>query len=130
MVIIDTLGKYLIGEKADGNDYNEMTRVISPLHDIANQRNIAVIACTHTRKGQVGQDWTDSVMGSKAVVAVSDTVLMLTRPMENADGKLRITGRDVEERTLEIEHTEDWFWYDKNAEIVSETLPEFEQWNG
>ena len=114
MVIIDTLGRYHENENIDGNDYMDNTRSGGQLHNIAKERNIAVVACTHTRKGQA-EDWTDGVIGSKAVVGVSDTILMLTRKRESTEGKLHVTGRDVEERTIDLEHTDDWLWYDVNA---------------
>ena len=122
--MIDTLGRYLAPENVDGNDYMEMTKAAGRLHDIAKERNIAVIACTHTRKGAKLTDGIDGVMGSKALPAVSDTVLMLTRPIESTEGQLYVTGRDVEERTIELEHTENWLWYDKNVETAT-PLEEF-----
>jgi RecA-family ATPase len=129
MVIVDTLGRYFASgqEKIDGNDYNENTKAVGKLHTVAKERGIAMVVCTHTRKGAVQDDnWVDSIMGSKALVAVSDTVLMLTRKMETTVGQLKITGRDVLERTIEMEHTENWLWYDKNAEQVT-PLAEFSQ---
>jgi len=126
MVIIDTLGRYLVPENVDGNDYMEMTKHAGALHSIAKERNIAIIACTHTRKGAKTADGIDGVMGSKALPAVSDTVLMLTRQIEETEGKLYVTGRDVEERTIEMEHTEKWLWYDKNAKTTT-SLAEFDQ---
>jgi RecA-family ATPase len=126
MVIIDTLGRYLENEGIDGNDYNEMTKMAGELHAIAKNRNIAVVACTHTRKDAAAGDWLDGVMGSKALVAVSDTILKLSRKREETEGKLQVTGRDVEERTIEMEHTDNWLWYDKNINTEIQPLAEFE----
>ena len=127
MIIIDTLGRYLENEGIDSNDYNEMTKAAGQMHTLAKERNIAVIVCTHTRKEADKHDWLDGVMGSKALVAVSDTILKLSRQRETTEGKLQVTGRDVEERTIEMEHTYDWLWYDKNADFSS-PIEEFEQW--
>jgi RecA-family ATPase len=128
MLIFDTQGRYFENETTDGNDYNEMTRMVATLHTIANKREMAIITCTHTRKNVDKEDWVNSVIGSKALVAVSDTILMLTRERESTEGKLHITGRDVDEFTIEMEHTEDWLWYDKKTDFTAtEPLSEFEQ---
>ena len=129
MVIIDTLGRYLSGEKVEGNDYQQMTAVIEPLHTIAKERNIAVVICTHTKKGAKVEDGVDAVIGSKATVGVSDTIMILTRKLEETEGKLYAIGRDFIERTIEMEHTEDWLWYDKKTDFTA-PLTEFEQWQG
>ena len=127
MVIIDTLGRYLQGENVDGNDYMEMTNVVGQMHDIAKKRDIAIIACTHTRKGAKIEDGIDGVIGSKAIVGVSDTILMLTRKHESTEGKLYVTGRDIQERTIEIEHTDNWLWHDINADASTpDRLSEFD----
>lgn len=129
MVIIDTIGRYHENEGVDSNDYVGNTKLAGRLHSIAKERDIAVVMCTHTRKDPSGTDWLDSVIGSKATVAVSDTILLLTRKRETMEGKLHITGRDVEERTIEIEHAERWLWYDKNFDR-STPLDEFNEFDG
>ena len=126
MVIIDTIGRYWEHENVKQNDYGEVTRAAAPLHTLAKERDIALIVCTHTKKGAKAEDGTEGVMGSKALAAVSDTVLMLTRKVEETEGKLYVTGRDVRERTIEMEHTESWLWYDKNVNTDVEPYTEFE----
>jgi len=133
LVIIDTLGRFFENVEIDGNSYTDNTRMVGQLHTLAKERNIAVIACTHTRKDTSNKDWLDGVIGSKATAAVADTILMLVRPRECSEGELHITGRDVEERTIELEYTGNWLWYDKNADIsTSSALPldEFAQYGG
>jgi len=64
-------------------------------------------------------------------MAVADTILMLTRKPEETEGKLYVTGRDVEECTIEMEITENWLWYDKRTDFTATTLlPEVEHWQG
>ena len=128
MVMIDTLGRYLENEGIDWNKYAEVTPAAGALHSIAKEREIAVIACTHTKKGAKAEEGTEGVSGSNALVSVSDTVLMLSRKVEQSDGKLYVTGRDVEERTIDLEHTDDWLWYDINAPSET-TITEFNQYN-
>jgi RecA-family ATPase len=130
MVIIDTLGRYHEKEGIDSNNYAEVTKAAGALHTIAKERDIAVIACTHTKKGAKAEEGTEGVSGSKALVSVSDTVLMLTRKVEETEGKLYVTGRDVRERTIEMEHTESWLWYDKNVNAEVEPYMECEGFGG
>jgi len=118
-VIIDTLGRYLEQEGVDSNSYHEQTKAVGALHSLAKERGISIIICTHTRKN-TGQnsDFADDVIGSKATIAVADTILKISRARFENSGKLEITGRDVNERTIEIAHDESWLWLD-----VTEPLP-------
>jgi len=115
-VIIDTLGRYLERETADSNSYHEMTKVMGALHTLAKERGISIIVCTHTRKNS-GQntDFADDVIGSKATIGAADTVLKLSRLRFQNDGKLEVSGKDVEERTIPIAHGDNWLWFDTSA---------------
>lgn len=137
-VIIDTLGRYLEGEGVDSNSYHEQTKAVGALHSLAKERGISIIACTHTRKnsGQKDSDFADDVIGSKATIAVADTVLKLSRARFQEDGKLEITGRDVNERVLELSHAENWLWFDVTAEPEPpidnpnrDIEPAYSEWN-
>jgi len=127
MVIIDTWGRYIANENLDGNDYNATVRVAGELHEIAKKRNISIVVCTHTRKGAKEEDDIDAIMGSKGLPATSDVRLILYRKAEAYDGKLLVRGRDVEERTLE--RTENWLWFDKNAEAQPTPIEDFSQYS-
>ena len=131
VVIIDTMVRFLADQNINYNSYGEVDKVAGILKEIAKKREISIIACTHTKKGAKAEEGIDGVMGSKALVAVSDAVLMLTRPWDKEknsygyEGSMYVTGRSVRERTIELERTENWLWLDKNAEKPPTSLEEF-----
>ena len=110
VVIIDTWGRYVTGACKDGNDYNEVTSLAGRLHTIAKNHNAAIIVCTPTRKGASAGDWFDDIIGSMALPSVADTILKLSRERNNIYGVLNISGRDVFERDVALEHSDNWVW--------------------
>jgi hypothetical protein len=110
LVIIDTWGRFVSAVCKDGNDYAETTRLATCLHTLAKQYETCIIAITHTKKDATSADWLDNVIGSKGLVAVADTILSITRERHSDCGELKITGRDVSEEKLQIEHGDDWLW--------------------
>ena len=110
VIVIDTWGRFISGACKDGNDYAETTALSSYLHELSKQHRAAIIVITHTRKDALSNDWVDSVMGSKALVAVADTILRLSRKRNEGEGTLSITGRDVIEQEFILEQSEDRTW--------------------
>ena len=88
-------------------------------YSIAKELNIAIVVVTHVKKGAKDEEGTSGVMGSKALPAIADVVMVLRRKWNKTDekfsddGKLYVTGRMVCERTIKLEHTENWLWYDE-----------------
>jgi hypothetical protein len=110
VVIIDTWGRFVTGVCKDGNDYAETTELAASLHKLARKHKAAIIAVTHTKKGTSTGDWIDDTIGSKALVAVADTIIKLSRDRNEKEGTLCITGRDVEEKELTLERDDNWLW--------------------
>jgi len=110
VVIIDTWGRFVTGICKDGNDYAETTALAASLHKLARKHKAAIIAVTHTKKGTSTGDWLDDTMGSKALVAVADTIIKLSRDRNEAEGTLCLTGRDVEEKEFTLERDDNWLW--------------------
>lgn len=54
----------------------------------------------HDRKAGDGGDFVDSVSGTHGLAGVADTTLVLDRARMEDYGRLRLTGRDVQEREL------------------------------
>lgn len=97
LVIIDTLGRVmppaLPGESAYQRDY----RVGARLKRIADDRpGLSLIVNHHDRKA-AADDFVDSVNGTHGLAGAADTIAVLTRPRQEQEGVLRITGRDVPE---------------------------------
>ncbi len=97
---IDTLSRAVAG---DQNDVAEMTTWLTPIQEIAHTRNCAIVMIDHHRKiGGTYQDVIADILGSTAKGAMADTALGLYRERGKAGAKLSITGREVEERILDL----------------------------
>jgi AAA domain-containing protein/IclR-like helix-turn-helix domain-containing protein len=100
LVVIDTLSRAMRG---DQNDVGQMTWALEPLQEIAHANNVALILIDHHRKPTFeNEDVVSDILGSTAKTALADTVLGLYRERGKHGAKLRVTGRDVEERTLAL----------------------------
>lgn len=98
--VIDTFSRAIHG---DQNEVHEMTAWLSPLHEIANAKNCALVMVDHHRKsGGSEPDAIADILGSTAKGAMADTSLGLYRERGKAGACLRVVGRDVEEQTYEL----------------------------
>jgi len=77
LVIIDTLGRF-IGVK-DLNDYAEVTRRTEPLLGLARDTGAHLHLIHHAKKGDPTTDAIDSSLGSTAITALADTVIVSRR---------------------------------------------------
>ncbi len=100
-VIIDTLQKIREPSRRGINVYELDYEAVGLLKKIADKHTIAVIIIHHTRKSGAG-DPVEAVSGSFGITGSADTVITLTRARGEADAKLFITGRDVEEQELAL----------------------------
>jgi len=101
LVVIDTLSRAIPG---DQQDVQIMTRALTPLQETAHQVNCGIMLTDHHRKaGGIGPDVIADILGSTAKGAMADTVWSLYRERGKNGAKLSITGRDVEEQTLQLE---------------------------
>ena len=101
LVVIDTLSRAIPG---DQQDVQAMTRALTPLQEMALQVNCALMINDHHRKaGAANSDAIADILGSTAKGAMADTVWSLYRERGKNGAKLTVTGRDVEEQTLQLE---------------------------
>jgi predicted ATP-dependent serine protease len=108
-VVIDTLSRAISGAASSNQrDEKDMTALLSPLQDMANESNIALMMIDHhKKKGMEGQDVIRDVLGSTAKGAMADTVFGLYKNRGKKEAHLWITGRDVEEQEIKIELDKD-----------------------
>lgn len=100
LTVVDTLSRAISG---DQNDSAVMTSWLAPLQEIAHAHNSAILVIDHHNKGfGSGQDMISDILGSTAKGAMADTILGLYRERNKAGARLSITGREVEERDLEL----------------------------
>jgi hypothetical protein len=102
LVVVDTLSRSCIG---DQNDVQAMTAALTPIQEISHRYNCVALLVDHQNKLGSG-DVVGDILGSTAKGAMADTIWGLYRERGKAGAKLTITGREVEERTIDLEM--DW----------------------
>jgi hypothetical protein len=95
LVILDTVGKIMPpavnGETAYGRDY----RVASRLKEICDARpGMALTGLHHDRKAS-SDDFVETVSGTNGLADAADTIVVMSRPRNETQGLLKVTGRDV-----------------------------------
>jgi len=104
LCVIDTLSRACYG---DQSNVEEMTLALTPVQEMAQRLNCAVLMVDHHRKGFGSDpDAVGDILGSTAKGAMADCVWGLYRERGKAGAKLAITGRDVYEQSLAL--TWDW----------------------
>ena len=100
LVVIDTLSRAVPGKQKEVED---MTSALTPLQEIAHNTNCAVMLIDHHRKNGVNEpDAIADILGSTAKGAMADTAWGIYKERGKRGAKLAITGRDIEEQTLNI----------------------------
>lgn len=100
LIIIDTISR---AKSINQNNVQDVTDMLSPLHELAHKYNCAIVLVDHHKKGvKTDSDVITDILGSSAKGAVVDTVFGLYRVGGSNRAKLQVTGRDVEEVTLAI----------------------------
>lgn len=118
LAILDTLGKILPpamnGETAYQRDY----KVASRLKEICDNRpGMALTGLHHDRKA-AAEDFVDSVSGTNGLAGAADTIVVISRPRNENQGLLKVTGRDVMEGEYAVT-IEDGTW-----RLMGDTLNE------
>jgi hypothetical protein len=99
LIIVDTLFK-LVRVK-DGNDYAAVVTALEPLHALARISGAHVLAVHHAGKGD--KDGGDSVLGSTAIFASVDTLLILKRSTKYRTlSSIQRYGTDMDEIVLDF----------------------------
>lgn len=107
LVIIDTLGKIRQASKLDGyqKDYSDLTQ----LKRLADAQNCGIVAVHHLRK-MPGSDPFDRISGTNGILGSADTALVLTRERQSSEGRLFVTGRDLEETQYVLKFSDNCHW--------------------
>lgn len=103
LVIIDTLSRAF--PVKDWNDVSAVTRAISPIQEAMAALGKSILFIDHHRKrGLLGSDDDPiaDIIGSTAKAGIADTILGLYREAGKPGAKLSITGRDIDEQTLDL----------------------------
>lgn len=112
LVVVDTLARVRPARARGGNGYDEDTAAMIPWQQLAEHFKVAVVIVHHDRKAESG-DFVDAVSGTHGLAGVADTTLVLDRARMEDFGRLRLTGRDVQERELVLKRVgPTWVVYD------------------
>lgn len=98
LVIIDTLARFRGTPKGDDR-YAADYLAAASIKAVADKHEAAVVLIHHTRKME-SADIMDTVSGTNGINGAADSTWILNRARGEADAKLFITGRDVEEQDL------------------------------
>ncbi len=101
LVIIDTLQKFRGDIKIGANLYSTDYADLGSIKEMTDELGICTLLVHHTRKA-TDEDILNTVAGSQGVTGAADTVWVLTRPRKSNQGCLYVTGRDVEEKEIQL----------------------------
>lgn len=101
LVVVDTLARVRPPQSSRGQAYSEDTAALVPWQAIAQDFSVAVVIVHHDRKAE-SADFIDAVSGTHGLAGVADTTLVLDRPRMETYGRLRLTGRDIQEAELTL----------------------------
>jgi replicative DNA helicase len=101
LIIVDTLAKVRPPKKRDQELYAADYAVVSALKAVADEKQVAIVVVTHTRK-MADADPLAEVSGTMGITGAADTIMVLKRERGQAHAVLHITGRDVDEQELAL----------------------------
>ena len=106
LIVVDTFQKIRQRPTGGGNAYAEDYDAVGVLQQLALEIQAAALLICHTRKRGKDDlepdDPLDEVNGTTGLTAAADAVLVLTRKRHGNEGKLFVSGRDVEEGSLNL----------------------------
>ena len=96
LVIVDVYQKIKKAKRANQSDYDDAYENLTPLKELAGKYNIALMLIMHNRKMIDPSDEFSDVLGSTAIMGVSDEMLVIRKKeRKSPDATLSITGRTV-----------------------------------
>lgn len=99
VIIIDVIGRILPTQtqaRKSLSEYQEITDVLGPIQQLAQDKRMAIMIIDHLRKASVEDDG-DAIMGSQGKIGAADHALIYGRKGEEKDGVLKIISRDLDE---------------------------------
>jgi hypothetical protein len=105
LVVVDTLARMRDRRVGQTDIYGADYEDIAGLQALAMEYGVTVLIIHHTRKGRgeaPNGDQLERVSGTLGLTGAADAVLVLRRKRHEKAAQLFITGRDVEERELEL----------------------------
>lgn len=127
LVIVDTLEKFR--KQADGKTsiYSQDYEVMAEMKSLADEFDVAFSVVHHLRKA-AASDWIGELSGTQGIAGAADTIMSLKRDRNSFAGILNITGRDVEEKTYDVELDKfSWHLIGEHQEDFKNPIPKWKQ---
>jgi hypothetical protein len=102
LVIVDTLQKFRPAQRGAQKDgYADDYEAVSAVKNLADRYAVAVLILHHSRKASAESPF-DEISGTLGLTGAADAIVVLQRDQEASTAALYVTGRDVEEETLQL----------------------------
>lgn len=98
LVVIDVFAKVKPPRSRNGDPYAEDYEALEGLQALAQAYHVAIVVIHHTRKASA-EDAFDELNGTSGLAGAADTLLVLQRPRDEAQGVLHVTGREIADET-------------------------------
>ena len=115
LLIIDPFQKIRGANDRKSDAYQADYKDMSALKDLADEFEISILLIHHLKKDKnLSEACLSSLNGSMGLSGAADSILLLTK--ENDNYSLKVTGKDVEERTLVLTLDQESFIFSVAAE--------------
>jgi RecA-family ATPase len=101
LIVVDVFAKVKPPRSRYGDPYAEDYAAMEGLHALAQAYRVAIVVIHHTRKAGA-EDVYDELNGTSGLAGAADTLLVLQRPRDEAEGVLHLTGREIEDETSHV----------------------------
>lgn len=122
LVIVDTLARVKDVAVGKGNAYEADSQLGGALQKLAFTDEIAFVVVHHMSKAG-NKDFLLSLSGSAGLPGAADVVLGMERTRNKHEVKLMMTGRDIEEKSLDLE------WTRSGWQLVRPLPPDYGRYN-
>jgi len=131
-IIIDVWGRFEPRTAVSKNEYSHITHTMQQLQQLIAEYDMTLILVHHTRKSgsdaAPASDPFDQVIGSRGLTSNMDATMMLTRTRMQQDAYLSVTGRDVEEASINVTFNKKTLrWQETDRAVAPALNPERQQ---
>ena len=122
MVVIDVWQTIAPISGGNLNAYEKDSKNLKPLHQLANDKQIAVVFLHHKNKSYLTTDAFEKVSGSRAMLSVPDHLVTISRPPEDENGTLITKSRvgESEYWALKFKSDDDKLYWEYVGDAVVE----------
>lgn len=132
LIVIDTIGRVMGASKRGEDAYRADTRIYGKLQKLAQERQIAIVCVTHTRKDVNIDAYDDpftAMQGSAGVMGVSDNAWMIVGKRDSEEKRFLAAGRDIDKQDYTIKfNKENCKWTFVGATEAIENARAMEEW--